>query len=1236
MLDLTSTSDGTFIASARPWINILGGLVSRLWMGIVMLASLSAPTANAQVQTPFATGVTEPIGGLVLSGTTINPFTGNPYRHLWTTDQAGFGMCRLDPDVDTPGPHTINPNTCIPFIGGVHFKPGQLAFDPLLNNIYAVDLQVQTQGIFRLHFVPGGDSGHGALDLLHVEVLGGTSSVSACGIPGNIPNSAVLGPDGNLYIGFKHSGNILRVIAPQTEPLPCANVQVIGTTADQTKDFGLGWIGHDLYGGDGIALWIMTNADVCMTPQNGLLPCRGISILQSETALPSFVISDQIYPATNGVNLFIGNPQDVTLINTVTLQATPNYASGFSFLGGLTIDPTNMALYVADDPAAGKLPAQGRWFYIGNGPANGGRAPGTLTLFASGVTAPIGGVIIAGSAINPNTNQPYRHFWTSDSGGLGLCRLDPDMDSPPPHTINPTTCMATVAGTLFKPGELAFDPLLNNLYAVDIQANTQGIFRLHYLPDGDSGHGALDPLHAEVLGGNPGAVHQTLPADCGIPGNIPNSAVLGPDGNLYIGFKASGDILRVTSPQTEPLPCQNVQVIGTTPDNKKDFGLGWIGHDLLGGDGTSAWIMVGADVCVTSLNPESCQSTNILVGQTAAPTYVMTDQFYPAQNGRNLFVGQPGAITLVDTLNLKVTMNYATGFQFLSGMALDPTNLSLYAADDPTAGKVNGQGHWWAVGQQQITPTIPGTPTRVGTIAGDQQAAVDWTPASDGQQVTSYTVRNSFASNGFTIPDTFIGPISGTTVVSSTTVITGLTNGVGYQFTVAATNSLGTSAFSAPSNLIVPQALTPPSSPIGVAAAAGNASATVSWNVPVSNGGSAILNYRVTALSAGAPVGIGMTVAAPNTSATVSGLANGTAYTFVVQAVNSTGDSPASAPSNTVTPQAPPAPGVANLLVTISGPNALPPNSSAGYQITVTNLGNSTVSQVIVADSFTTSAASVFAATPSQGTCVTAALVSCNFGSIPAGATVGLGVTENLTDTTINVVVVSALDGNGHPMTIATPANGTANITTTVTAPPPPSPTPIATPTPTPTPIPTPTPTPSPTPTPTPTPTPAVVTDLALNGSYIDGAGSGTITWQVTNLGSVDATGVILIQHLPAALKIQSIITTPGGFCEQSPAFANSTRLGCGLNTLPAGQSWSINISVVSSASVVKTAALVSFRGTDPVTANNYSLVTMHTNIGGNSGSGGAQVPKSQPSLQFLNLSAFRKAISEAGRILSP
>src|SRR5262249_46026078 len=146
-----------------------------------------------------------------------------------------------------------------------------------------------------------------------------------------------------------------------------------------------------------------------------------------------------------------------------TLQFEHMYASGFAFLGGMTLDPTNQALYVADDPTAGKIPEQGRWFYVGNGAENGGRPAGTVSPFATGVTSPFGGVVLSGTAINPSTSQPYRHLWTGDIGGFGLCRLDPDMDSPAPHTINPHTCMASVAGANFLPGELAFDPLLNNL-----------------------------------------------------------------------------------------------------------------------------------------------------------------------------------------------------------------------------------------------------------------------------------------------------------------------------------------------------------------------------------------------------------------------------------------------------------------------------------------------------------------------------------------------------------------------------------------------------------------------------------------------------------------------------------------------------------------------------------------------------------------------------------------------------
>jgi uncharacterized repeat protein (TIGR01451 family) len=1230
MLDLTNTMDEPFAAALKPWINVLAGAASRLWLSVVMIAGLAGPTAYAQVQVPFATGVTAPAGGLVLSGTEINPNTGNPYRHLWSSDQGGFGLCRIDPDVETPGPHSLNVGTCLPFIGGVQFKPGQLAFDPSSNNIYTVDVQANTQGVVRLHYVPSGDGGQGALDLIHQEILGGNGGVGhaalpGCVISGNTPNSASLGPDGNLYIGFKKSGNIIRITAPQTQPLPpCSNIQVIGTTADQFKDFGLGWIGHDLYGGDSLALWIIPNADQCLIADQS--PCRGTSVLQPLTATPTFVMSDQVYPNLNGTNLFVGNANSVTLMNMVTITATQNYASGFEFLGGMAVDPTNMSLFVADDPTAGQLPVQGRWFDIGNGPENGGRPPGTLTEFASGVTSPIGGVVLTGSTINPNTGKPYRHLWSGDIGGLGLCRLDPDMDAPPPHVINPNTCMAIVDGVVFQPGELAFDPGLNNLYAVDLQANTQGIFRLHYLPTGDGGHGALDPIHAEVLGGNAAAVHQTLPG-CGIPGNIPNSAVLGPDGNLYIGFKQSGNILRVLSPQTEPLPCGNVQIIGTTPDNKKDLGLGWIGHDLFGGDGLAAWIMVGADACLTAIDMNlPCQSHNILVPQTASPTYVMTDQLYPAVNGRNLFVGKPGSITLVDTVNLKVTMDYATGFQFLSGMALDPSNLFLYAADDPTDGKVNAQGHWWLVGQQQqIVPEAPGTPSNVNALAGNAQAVLDWLPATDGVPVTSFTVHNSFASDNAPIPDLVIDPMAGSSLVPNTAIITGLTDGVSYQFTVAASNSVGTSPFSSPSNLITPQELTVPGEPANVSAQPGNSSATVAWSAPASNGGTPIISYTVTVLASGVPTGVSIALQAPTTGLLVNGLTNGTSYTFTVRATNSTGAGPSSAPSNAVTPKAPAAPALANLVVTIGGPNTVPANSTVGYEITITNNGNATIAQVLISDIFSTNAASFVSAVPSQGICTLGSGVACSFGSVPAGSTVAVGLTLTLTASVTNTVIVRALDGNGLAMTLANPLTGTASVTTTVSAPPPaptptPAPTPVPTPVPTPTPaptplptpIPTPTPTPNPTPTPipvpTPTPTPAPtpapsptpvpsqpsVTDLGLIGGYVAGGnGNGMLIWQVTNLGSADANGLVLTGHIPVEARTQSITAAPGGFCSQFPGFANSTLISCKLNALPHGQTWTITIGVVTNAAIAKAAARITFNGSDPYRTNNYSLVVM-------------------------------------------
>jgi hypothetical protein len=97
---------------------------------------------------------------------------------------------------------------------------------------------------------------------------------------------------------------------------------------------------------------------------------------------------------------------------------------------------------------------------------------------------------------------------------------------------------------------------------------------------------------------------------------------------------------------------------------------------------------------------------------------------------------------------------------------------------------------------------------------------------------------------------------------------------------------------------------TAPSAPTGVLASPGNGSATVSWTAP-SDGGSQISSYTVTPYvgTAAQPATTVKGSPAP-TSATVTGLVNGTTYTFTVSATNAVGTGPASAPSNAVVPSA--------------------------------------------------------------------------------------------------------------------------------------------------------------------------------------------------------------------------------------------------------------------------------------------------------------------------------------------
>ena len=195
----------------------------------------------------------------------------------------------------------------------------------------------------------------------------------------------------------------------------------------------------------------------------------------------------------------------------------------------------------------------------------------------------------------------------------------------------------------------------------------------------------------------------------------------------------------------------------------------------------------------------------------------------------------------------------------------------------------------------------PSAPRNVVATPANASASVTWDAPSNinGSALTGYTATAYTAGN-------VIAGMCTSTVVAESCVITGLTNGTPYTFKVVATNGIGTSAQSLASSAATPS--TVPNAPTAVTAAMGDASARVSFLAPTNNGGSDVTSYTVTS----SPGNFTCTVNAPATSCNVTGLTNGTAYTFTVKASNANGASIASTASASGTPVESSAPTLAN------------------------------------------------------------------------------------------------------------------------------------------------------------------------------------------------------------------------------------------------------------------------------------------------------------------------------------
>ncbi len=188
------------------------------------------------------------------------------------------------------------------------------------------------------------------------------------------------------------------------------------------------------------------------------------------------------------------------------------------------------------------------------------------------------------------------------------------------------------------------------------------------------------------------------------------------------------------------------------------------------------------------------------------------------------------------------------------------------------------------------TATAPSAPVGVTAVIGDTQIQLSWAAVSGA---TSYNVYYRTTA-GVTIAN-------GTKITGATSggAIIGLINGATYYFVVTAVNAGGESAISIEVNATpqVPAA----GAPTGVGATAGNAQVKVIWTAV--SGATSYNVYYSTTPGVTAVNGTKESLAASGFP--ITGLANGTAYYFVVTAVNAGGESAVSSEVN-ATPQVPP------------------------------------------------------------------------------------------------------------------------------------------------------------------------------------------------------------------------------------------------------------------------------------------------------------------------------------------
>jgi Fibronectin type III domain len=301
-----------------------------------------------------------------------------------------------------------------------------------------------------------------------------------------------------------------------------------------------------------------------------------------------------------------------------------------------------------------------------------------------------------------------------------------------------------------------------------------------------------------------------------------NSVGAGPPSNTLTGTATATGATPPTSPTLSAATPGNAQVVLTWTTPSSNGGASITGYDIeTSANGTTGWTAVTTTGVVltythtgrtngtayfyrvSARNAVGPSSPSNVLGTTAgiptAPTLtsatggdttVVLNWTAPSSSGASAITGY-----LVET-----SANGTSGWSTVTTTGVVLTYTHTGRTNGTTyyyrVSAVNGTGTSAPSGVLGAIPagaaTAPNAPTGLGATAGIASVALAWTaPFNGGSVITDYTVQyRTTAGPGSW--NTFSHSASTATAIT----VTGLTNGTGYDFQVAAVNAIGTSAYS--------------------------------------------------------------------------------------------------------------------------------------------------------------------------------------------------------------------------------------------------------------------------------------------------------------------------------------------------------------------------------------------------------------------------------------------------------